>query len=136
MLYKPDCKPGLHHGGEQLAYLGVHWSILCALPLSRRLDTGGFSKSAVGGSMRGFILAVVLGTFCGAITAQTAPNSPLSAYVGTYVDRPGHTLEIVAGDQLFAVQDEGKYLLRPSGIDEFTTLEDKRLCFHGTPRER
>jgi CubicO group peptidase (beta-lactamase class C family) len=108
--------------------LGHDWSIPCALS-PRRLDIGGFSKSGVGGSVRGFILLVVLGTFCGAITAQTAPNSPLSAYVGTYVDRPGHTLEIVAGVQLFAVQDEAKYLLRPSGIDEFTTIGGQKVAF-------
>jgi CubicO group peptidase (beta-lactamase class C family) len=86
-------------------------------------------KSAAGGSMRGFMLSVVLGTFCAAIAAQTAPNSPLSAYVGTYIDRPGHTLEIVAGDELFAVQDGARYLLHPSGVDVFATVGGQKVAF-------
>lgn len=120
-----ECRPESHLRTVELTHLGTterHGS-------PHRLDPGGFSKSAGGGSMRGFVVSVVLGAFCGAIAAQTASNSPLSAYVGTYVDRPGHTLEIVAGDELFAVQDEAKYLLRPSGIDEFTTMGGQKVVF-------
>jgi CubicO group peptidase (beta-lactamase class C family) len=35
----------------------------------------------------------------------------------------------VAGDELFAVQDEAKYSLRPSGIDEFTTMGGQKVTF-------
>jgi CubicO group peptidase (beta-lactamase class C family) len=55
--------------------------------------------------------------------------SPLSDYQGTYTDSPGQTLEIVAGDQLFAVQDGAKYKLRLSKADEFTTLTGEKIPF-------
>ena len=54
---------------------------------------------------------------------------PLSDYAGTYIDRPGHTLEIVAGDQLFAVQDDAKYKLLYSKKDEFTTIGGEKIPF-------
>ena len=58
-----------------------------------------------------------------------AKTPPLSDYVGTYTDRPGHTLEIVAGDQLFAVQDSAKYKLQSSKPDEFTTITGNKIPF-------
>ncbi|HEY2859158.1 MAG TPA: serine hydrolase [Terracidiphilus sp.] len=51
--------------------------------------------------------------------AQTNPAPPLTDYVGTYSYAPGHTLEIVAGDDLFGVLDEGKYPLHPAGADKY-----------------
>src|ERR1019366_1840297 len=63
------------------------------------------------------------------LTAQTPLSRRLSDYVGTYVDRPTHTLEIVAGDELFAVQDDAKYRLLPSGVDEFTTAVGQKIPF-------
>ena len=65
----------------------------------------------------------------GCITAQTTSAIHLSDYVGTYADAPGHTLEIVDGDGLFAVLDEAKYRLRPSGQDRFTTITGQTIPF-------
>jgi CubicO group peptidase (beta-lactamase class C family) len=65
----------------------------------------------------------------GTIAAQVPLHPHLSDYVGTYADEPGHTVEIVAGDELFAVQDEAKYRLRPSGVDEFTTTFGQKMPF-------
>lgn len=81
-----------------------------------------------GGSMHSLKLGLILGLVCGNLAAQT-PSSSMSDYVGTYVDRPGHTLEIVAGDQLFAIQDGSKYKLRLSGTDEFTTVTGQKIPF-------
>jgi CubicO group peptidase (beta-lactamase class C family) len=46
------------------------------------------------------------------LASPVAAQSPLTDFVGTYADAPGHTLEIVAGDVLFAVLDDAKYKLR------------------------
>ena len=62
--------------------------------------------------MRYATLALLLTLLSPALSAQNfnaQKPSPLSDYQGTYTDSPGHTLEIVAGDQLFAVQDGAKY---------------------------
>jgi CubicO group peptidase (beta-lactamase class C family) len=67
-------------------------------------------------------LLVVLVVLGGIMQAQTSPVLPLTDYVGMYADAPGHTLEIVPGDNLFAVLDEAKYLLRPAGADTFRTI--------------
>jgi CubicO group peptidase (beta-lactamase class C family) len=67
------------------------------------------------------VLLVVLAAFVGLLQAQTTPVAPLTEYVGTYSDAPGHTLEIVAGDDLFAVVDEANYTLRRTGADKFKT---------------
>jgi CubicO group peptidase (beta-lactamase class C family) len=76
--------------------------------------------------MRHALLLTLLVAMTSTLAAQ-AP--PLSDYVGTYTDRPGHTLEIVAGDQLFAVQDSSKYKLSPSKPDEFTTITGNKIPF-------
>ncbi len=62
----------------------------------------------------------------GNIIAQVPLRPHLSDYVGTYADEPGHTVEIVAGDEFFAVQDEAKYLLRPLVSMSSPPLLDKR----------
>lgn len=77
--------------------------------------------------MRFATLALLLTLLSPALNAQKP--SPLSDYQGTYTDSPGHTLEIVAGDQLFAVQDGAKYKLRPSRTDEFTTATGEKIPF-------
>jgi CubicO group peptidase (beta-lactamase class C family) len=79
--------------------------------------------------MRYVMLGLFFGMLCGNLTAQTPLSRRLSDYVGTYVDRPTHTLEIVAGDELFAVQDDAKYRLLPSGVDEFTTAVGQKIPF-------
>jgi CubicO group peptidase (beta-lactamase class C family) len=71
------------------------------------------------------LLALVLDT----ANSQSTTTPPLSDYVGTYIYQPGKTLEIVAGDVLFAVLDEAKYKLRPSGVDEFSTVTGNKIPF-------
>jgi hypothetical protein len=78
--------------------------------------------------MRFTALALVV-LFGGSAIAQTVPAARLSDYVGTYTDAPGHTLEIVAGDELFAVQDDAKYRLRSTGVDEFSTITGVKIPF-------
>jgi len=73
--------------------------------------------------------ALLLLLLPGSVTAQTTSALHLSDYVGTYADAPGHTLEIVDGDGLFAVLDEAKYNPRPSGVDQFTTITGQTVSF-------
>jgi CubicO group peptidase (beta-lactamase class C family) len=63
------------------------------------------------------------------LAAQTIVAAPLSDYVGTYAFAPGQTVEIVAGDELFAVLDDAKYRLRRSGLDRFTTITGNAIPF-------
>jgi len=79
--------------------------------------------------MRSVKSALLLFLLLGSVAAQTTSDLHLSDYVGTYADAPGHTLEIVDGDGLFAVVDEAKYKLRPSGADQFTTLTGQSVSF-------
>jgi hypothetical protein len=76
-------------------------------------------------------LCVVLMLFVmgGSASARASSALHLSDYVGTYTESPGHTLEIVAGDQLFAVLDEAKYPLRASTVDQFTTITGQTIPF-------
>jgi CubicO group peptidase (beta-lactamase class C family) len=77
------------------------------------------------------ILLVVLVALGGLLQAQTEPVPPLTDYVGTYSDAHTQTtLEIVAGDNLFAVLDEGKYPLRPAGTDKFKPNSGGIVSFH------
>lgn len=75
------------------------------------------------------VLSAVLLTLAGGLEAQQSAAPRLADYVGTYADAPGHTLEIVDGDGLFAVVDEAKYPLRPSGGDRFTTITGQIILF-------
>ena len=61
--------------------------------------------------------------------AEGDPGTQLKDFVGTYADAPGHTIEIVAGDDLFAVVDQAKYPLRPSGVDQFRTMSGQIVSF-------
>lgn len=73
---------------------------------------------------------LLLGTFAASrLTAQAAHPHPLSDYVGRYADAHGTTVDIVAGSELFAVQDEAKYLLHPAGVDTFRTGPGERIPF-------
>jgi CubicO group peptidase (beta-lactamase class C family) len=74
-------------------------------------------------------LVVILAAVGSSAKAQSAPDLHLSDYVGTYSDSPGHTLEIVDGDGLFAVVDEAKYRLDRSGADRFTTITGQTIPF-------
>jgi len=72
------------------------------------------------------ILLVILG---GGLQAQEKPPTQFGDYVGTYTDSPGHPVEILNGDEFFAVQDEAKYRLIPEGMDAFSTLYGPKLTF-------
>jgi CubicO group peptidase (beta-lactamase class C family) len=61
--------------------------------------------------------------------AQIRPYHHLADYAGTYVDRPGHTLQIVAGKELYAVIDGAKYKLIPAGRDLFTNVVGQKIPF-------
>src|SRR4051794_590442 len=81
-------------------------------------------------SRRRFPLFSVLLLIClTCLWAQGNSGKTLTDYVGTYADSPGHTIEIVAGDGLFAVVDEGKYPLRPGGVDQFSTISGQMVSF-------
>jgi CubicO group peptidase (beta-lactamase class C family) len=74
-------------------------------------------------------LLIFLLEFDGGINAQQLVGLRLADYVGTYEDAPGHTLEIVDGDGLFAVLDEAKYSLRASGVDQFSPMAGSVILF-------
>jgi CubicO group peptidase (beta-lactamase class C family) len=65
----------------------------------------------------------------GTAGAQIDPAPRLSDYVGTYTDTPGHPMEILNGDEFFAVQDGAKYKLMPKGVDAFSTMYGPGLTF-------
>ncbi len=69
--------------------------------------------------MRCLTLFVAVSLTAGALHAQQTSEPPLREYVGTYTYGPGRSLEIVAGDVLFAVLDDAKYKLRRVGGDTF-----------------
>lgn len=64
--------------------------------------------------------------------AQTAQLPPLSDFVGTYAYQGG-TMEIVAPDELFAVIDGGKHLLRRKSADLFINGGGADVTFHRGP---
>jgi len=68
--------------------------------------------------------------------AQKTASPRLQDFVGTYADTPGHPLEILNGDDFFAVQDEAKYQLTSKGVDAFASMYGPTLWFqrdaHGT----
>jgi CubicO group peptidase (beta-lactamase class C family) len=75
------------------------------------------------------IKLLFVGLFAAGQTFANPAAHPLSDYAGTYVDHPGQTLEIVAGDALFAVIDGAKYGLRPSGDDRFVNDVGETVLF-------
>lgn len=73
--------------------------------------------------------SVLLLSLLASRVAVAAPSaSPLSDYIGTYADEPGRTTELVAGDELFAVQrraskqNHGKH--HPAGFDSSSKALD------------
>ena len=80
-------------------------------------------------TMRTLWLVLMVFTVPGSARAQASSTVQLSDYVGTYADAPGHTLEIVDGDGLFAVLDEAKYPLHASAADQFTTITGQTIPF-------
>lgn len=75
------------------------------------------------------LLPIVLVLLGGELHARQNTTQRLADYVGTYADAPGHTIEIADGDGLFAVVDEAKYPLRPSGVDKFITIGGQLVTF-------
>src|ERR1700683_4897382 len=75
------------------------------------------------------VLLIFLLVLAGGINAQQLVGLRLTDYVGTYADAPGHTLEIVDGDGLFAVFDGAKYSLRSSGVDQFSPMAGPAISF-------
>jgi CubicO group peptidase (beta-lactamase class C family) len=75
------------------------------------------------------VLLIFLLVLAGGINAQQLVGLRLTDYVGTYADAPGHTLEIVDGDGLYAVLDEAKYSLRASGVDQFSPMAGPVIIF-------
>ena len=65
----------------------------------------------------------------GVLRAQETGHAHLEDFVGTYADTPGHPVEILNGDEFFAVQDEAKYHLITKGVDAFSTLYGPTLSF-------
>lgn len=72
------------------------------------------------------VLAAILGI---GLKPQEFTSPHLEDFVGTYTDTPGHPVEIVNGDEFFAVQDEAKYHLIPKGVDAFSTVYGAKLSF-------
>jgi CubicO group peptidase (beta-lactamase class C family) len=62
------------------------------------------------------------------LAAQSGAR-PLSDFTGTYEDAPGHTLEIVDGEELFAVVDEARYRLKRAAGDVFTNQPGDTIPF-------
>ena len=80
-------------------------------------------------SLRLVLFPVLLTLLGGGVRAQETTAPHLTDYVGTYADTPGHPVEILNGDVLFAVQDEAKYRLIPKGVDAFSTMYGPKLTF-------
>jgi CubicO group peptidase (beta-lactamase class C family) len=65
------------------------------------------------------ILLLCACSFATAVRAQDTSRAPLRDFVGTYALGPKATIELVAGNELYAILDEAKYLLRRVGSDAF-----------------
>jgi CubicO group peptidase (beta-lactamase class C family) len=65
------------------------------------------------------MVMLLASALAGPLHAQLPTLAPLTDFVGTYTLRPGSTIEIVAGDQLFAVLEDAKYVLRRVSSDAF-----------------
>ena len=80
-------------------------------------------------SLRLVVFPVLLAIPGIGIKAQESTAPTLEDFVGTYADTPGHPVEILNGDEFFAVQDEAKYHLIPKGVDAFSTMYGPKLSF-------
>jgi len=74
-------------------------------------------------------IVLLLAISVASIALPAPSDPPLSDYAGTYADEPGRTIEIVAGDELFAVQDGAKYKLQRSGLDVFSLNTGEKISF-------
>jgi CubicO group peptidase (beta-lactamase class C family) len=78
---------------------------------------------------RVWLFSVLVLACLNCVRAQNSPDTHLNDYVGKYADASGNTIEIVAGDGLFAVVDQAKYPLRSSGVDQFRTMNGQAVSF-------
>ena len=81
-------------------------------------------------SLRLVVFPVLLAILGIGLKAQESTVPHLEDFVGTYADTPGHPVEVVNGDEFFAVLDEAKYHLIPKGVDAFSTMYGPKLSFH------
>jgi CubicO group peptidase (beta-lactamase class C family) len=79
--------------------------------------------------IRPISIVLLIGFIATSVALPAPSDPPLSDYAGTYADEPGRTIEIVAGDELFAVQDEAKYRLKRTGVDEFSLNTGEKISF-------
>ncbi len=98
-------------------------TVTAALPREPRPRSRSRRLAARLGALTGLLAILAVGPG----RADTLP--PLQDYVGTYADGPGRTLELVAGDELFAVEDEAKYRLQRVGPDAFVNAGGQRIAF-------
>ena len=75
------------------------------------------------------LAALLAGSALRAQTNASAAERPLDDYVGIYAESPGKTLELAAGDLLYAVIDEAKYPLKRAGVDRFTNGPGDTISF-------
>jgi CubicO group peptidase (beta-lactamase class C family) len=75
------------------------------------------------------VFPVLLTIVGGGVRAHQTTTPHLADYVGTYADVPGHPVEILKGNEFFAVQDGAKYRLMPKGVDVFSTRYGPNLRF-------
>jgi CubicO group peptidase (beta-lactamase class C family) len=80
-------------------------------------------------SLRVVVISILLASLGSGLNAQETTTPRLQDFVGTYADTPGHPVEILNGDEFFAVQDEAKYHLIPKGVDAFSTMYGPKLSF-------
>jgi CubicO group peptidase (beta-lactamase class C family) len=81
-------------------------------------------------SSRDLLLAALVARApLGAQSATAAAERPLSDYVGVYAESPTRTLELAAGDVLYAVIDDAKYPLKRAGADKFTNGPGDTISF-------
>lgn len=83
--------------------------------------------------LRSIVLGLVSVALASASSAQAPRLASLADFVGTYRESVGHTLELVAGDLLYAVIDEAKYPLRRVSSDVFLNGSGDTITF---PRNR
>jgi hypothetical protein len=62
------------------------------------------------------VLPILLPVLASRLVAQAISSPRLADYVGTYVDAPGHTLEIADGDGLFSFTPPGSIASPPPPV--------------------
>lgn len=84
---------------------------------------------AIAVAAAGFAPVAVAAAGFAPVAAAPAPATIMADYAGTYDDRPGAPIEIVADATLFAVVDEAKYPLTIAGPDVLVNASGARIPF-------